>query len=100
MRVEIDWEVFHLRFFNDNTVFVKEHPLFFEFVTYEGIILIHSIKEKSENNEENIIFIERYMTDKKNLVKVLEFEGYENEELEELEKPEEEFAVKLEEKDK
>lgn len=74
MKIKIDWETFHSRFYNQNTVFVKEHDTYFEFYTFEGIFSIYTTKDKSENAEENIIFIERYMTDKKNLCKVLSFE--------------------------
>jgi len=98
MIIDIEWETFHLKFFNQNTIFVKEHESFFEFITYEGIVLIRSVWKKSENSEENIFFIEKYMSDNKLITKVLKFGEYEREEeeLEEVEEQEKEFIQKIE----
>jgi len=78
MIVNFEWEDFHLRFFLENMIFVKEHSDSFEFITHNnGPIVLRCVKYKHENDEENIVFIERYLTDKKNLVKVLNFDNYE-----------------------
>lgn len=76
MRVDVNWEIFHAVFFNNGTVFVKEHEYSYEFYCADGVVMIHCIKKKSKNAEDNIMFVERYMTNKKNLINVLSFQGY------------------------
>ena len=95
MRIEIDWNSFHSRYFMDNMIYVKEHENSFEFYTADGVFEIHCVKMKSENDEENIIFVERYMTDKKNMIKVLNF-GDILIEIDEPEEEEKEFSEVIE----
>jgi len=98
MIININWETFHLKYYKINTVFVKEHSNYFEFFTQDGVFEIRSVYEKSENQEENVMFIERYMTDKDNLIKVETFETEKTDENVETEKEvEEDFAQIIEE---
>ncbi|MBT3582787.1 hypothetical protein HN510_03130 [Candidatus Woesearchaeota archaeon] len=77
MIINVDWETFHSRYFLEGTVFVQEHSSYFEFLRCDGVLIIRSVYEKHEDSEQNIAFIERYMTDKKNIVKVLNFDNEE-----------------------
>jgi hypothetical protein len=97
MNVVLTWDDFHLKFFLENIIFVKEYEDRFEFCAYEGPIIVKSTKMKSDNEEENIIFIDRYLTDKQNLIKVLSFEDIEDSEKIEEDDEEEEFETKIEE---
>lgn len=95
----IEWDIFHTRYLNSNTIFVKEYDDKWCFYTYDGYSQIKSVKEKSVNTEENISFVDRYMTDKKNFVKIIEIvdeslvEEYTDVTYAE---PEEDFEVSLE----
>lgn len=102
MKIEVDWETFHSRFYMEGMIYVREHVDAFEFYTCEGVMKIHCMKMKSGKDEENIMFVERYLTDKKNIIKVLEFEGYEELVPEEPEPMVEEpdFETKIEYKEK
>jgi len=95
MIVNISWEDFHSRYYLDNIVYVKEHTNSFEFIVSMHNLIIRAVKEK-QNNEEDIVFIERYMTDKKNIVKVLDFDGYVELEEPEVVNLEEEFKTEIE----
>lgn len=99
MIINIGWEDFHTRFFLDNMIFVKEHPESFEFITSSNSLVLRCIRIK-DNSEEDIIFIKRYLTDKKNLVKVLDFEGYEEEDIYESVEPKEDYIQEVETKEK
>ena len=79
MIINVEWEEFHLRFYLGGTIFIKEHTAYFEFITHEGVATIRSVYLKSVDNEKNIMFIDRYITNKKNIVKVLNFGDYEEE---------------------
>ncbi len=62
MIIELDFEVFHLKYFNQNTIFVKELEDGWDMYTYEGIVIIHTKKFKSIDTEENIMFVDRYLS--------------------------------------
>ena len=94
MIITIDWEVFHSRYYLDNMIYVKENDTNFEFITNIDGLIIKTVKDKHFNDEENIIFIKRYLTDKKNLVKVISFG--EEEETVETDTIDEDFVEELE----
>jgi len=73
MLINVDWEDFHLRFYLGETIFVKEHKTFYEFITHQGHATIRSVYKKSKSDEKNIMFIEKYVANKVNIVKVLNF---------------------------
>jgi len=74
MIITVEWEVFHTKYLNQNTVFAKENPTNYEFYTYDGVVIIKTMVPKKENAEENIMFIERYFSGRTNIVRALEIE--------------------------
>ena len=101
MIIKLDWELFKLKYFLENNIFVKEFEDKWVMLTQEGTIKIVCEKMKSKNDEENIIFVDKYLSDKylsdkNNIIKVMNIEGFENKETEETEETNEEFVKKLE----
>ena len=74
MIINVDWDNFQARFMLEFNIYVVEHEHSYEFITYDGILIIRCFKLKGDNQEENMIFIERELTNKKNLMKVSSFE--------------------------
>ena len=69
----IDWQLFHLAYFNQNTIFVKETETEWMLYTYEGIVLIKCVVVKKESAEENIMFVDRYFSGYQNVKRVIDF---------------------------
>lgn len=69
--IEIEWDVFHTKYLNQNTVFIEETLTDYILYTYEGIIILKSIVSKKEDSEENIMFVERYFSGRTNIVRAL-----------------------------
>lgn len=74
----VDWPTFHTKYLNKDSVFVKEYEEYWEFYTCDKIYKIKCVLEKSEDQEQNLIIIERYLSGRTNIVKVLDIaESYE-----------------------
>jgi len=82
----IDWNTFHTKFLNRSTIYVKETELAYEFYTQDTPMIIKSVVEKGRP-EENILFIERYLSGPSNIIKVMEIIGDDTDE-EEIEEQE------------
>jgi hypothetical protein len=53
-------------------VYVRETFSTYEFYAQDGVIVIKSVYEKSPEIEDNIIFVERYMNGRDNIIKIRE----------------------------
>jgi len=72
MIVAIDWQTFHVRYFNTETIYVKETDTHWILYTTDGHFNIKCEVIKSDNQEENIMFVERYFADRQNLIKAVD----------------------------
>ena len=97
----IPWETFHLKYLNQNTIYVKEDDFSWELYTFEGLMHIKTIVTKSESQAENMMFIERYLASRTNIVKVIKVISMEEKKIkpenEEIETPEISKEIKEEE---
>jgi len=95
MKIKINWELFKMRYMLENNIYVKEQSDKWVMVTYDGPLIIMTEKEKALDDEENIMFVDKYFSDKKNIVKTISID-----EIDEPKDPmptdDEEFEVKLE----
>ena len=89
MIITLDWTTFHSKFFMTNNIYIKENEDFYEFYTYDGVLIIYSKYKKSTNNEENIIFIERFLTNQDNLIRFIDIQNS-------IEREEDTFIINLE----
>ena len=69
MIVTINWSVFHSVYYNQGVIYCKEYDSFYEFWTSAGMFFIRSVVEKVEDQSENIMFVERYISGRDNLIK-------------------------------
>ena len=70
MIVIINWNIFHLKFFNQNAIYVQENENDWTLYTQDSFIIVKCIVKKSENSEENIMFVQRYLDSSQNIIKV------------------------------
>jgi hypothetical protein len=77
MMIEIDWTVFHSQYLNRKTIYVKEHEDSWDFYTADEPFTIFCHVKKKENQEENFLFIERYLSGQSHIVPVIDVHGYE-----------------------
>lgn len=81
MIVSINFEVFHLRYFKQNTIFVKENEDSWELFTQDGIVIIYCKQEKFSESERNFAFVDKYLgSPTVNVLKVDDF-GFEYKDL-------------------
>jgi len=95
---EIDWTTFHMQYLNKSTIYVKEYDSHWDFYTSDHNFTIYCRVMKKEDQAENFLFIERYLSGQSHIVKVEEIYGYE--EIMQEKAPEEEidpFEERLEE---
>ena len=79
----VEWEVFQAKYLNDIEVFVEETEVSWLFYGAKDGYIIKSLKEKSENPEENMLFITA-LAERPNITKI---EGIETEKGIELSPP-------------
>lgn len=70
MIITVDWTTFHMMYYNQNTIYCKETDDAFEFWTSQDMFFVKSVVAKKEDQAENMIFIERYLTGVSNVIKV------------------------------
>ena len=87
MIVLVEWRTFHAMFLNTNNVYIKETDEAFEIWTHDGPFKIKSVVEKKDEQEENFMFIERYLTGRTNVIRVMGMIGYEETNVEEESSP-------------
>jgi len=103
-KIILDWQTFQTGFMTDRNIYVKETETSWIMYTYDGPFKIICEKIKSSDDEKNMMFIEKYFTDRKNIIKIISYENeiiYSvnmtmNKELEEPKEPEEDFVEKVE----
>lgn len=72
MIVLINWQTFHLRYYNNSRIYVKESEDYWEFYTQDGVMIIKAVVERSENAEDNIAFTERFLQNREDVIKVMD----------------------------
>lgn len=72
MIILISWGAFQSKFLMMNSVFVKETDSTYEFYSSEDAITVKAVVDKSEEEEQNMAFIERYLTHKDNIIRALD----------------------------
>ena len=70
----IDWETFHAKYLNQETIYMKEDENYWWFYTQDKHFYIKCVVPKSENQEENIMLIERYFQGRTNVIKCIEID--------------------------
>jgi superoxide dismutase len=71
MEINIEWDTFHQKYLNQDTVFILETEDTWEFYTSDKIFTVKCIVEKQANQEENIMFVERYLSGHTNFIKII-----------------------------
>jgi len=71
MIVTIDWQTFQQQFLQQ-TVFVKEEEDRWDFWTTSGLYNVKCSVEKMEDDIENIMFVDRFLNEHKNIIKVID----------------------------
>lgn len=71
MIVEVNFQVFQAMFLS-NLVYVKEKDDAWELWTSQDLFHIRCTVEKSEDQEKNMMFVDRYLAEKKNIIRVIE----------------------------
>ena len=69
MILTLDWPVFHQRFLKDGITYVEENESYWAFYAADAPFIIRSIVDKKEDQAENMMFIERYLSGN-NIIKV------------------------------
>jgi len=75
--ITLAWDLFNEKYMNTSRIFVLETDSAWELFTYEGIFKITTTVEKREDQTENMMFVERYFSNKPNVMKVLEIDDFE-----------------------
>lgn len=78
MIVTVNWEAFHMLYFNQNTIYVLETDELYHFWTHQGIFFVKSTYMKKEDQEENMMFVERYLTGRSNIIKAINIQPKED----------------------
>ena len=73
MIVVIDWQTFQLQFMQQ-IVFVKEEDYCWDFWTTSGLYNVTCKVEKMEDDIENIMFVDRFLNEHKNVIKVIDIQ--------------------------
>ena len=73
MIVTVDWQTFQQQFLSQ-IVYVKENETDWEFWTTSGLFNIKCNVEKMEDDIENIMFVDRFLNEHKNIIKVISIE--------------------------
>ena len=71
MEINVEWDTFHQKYLNQDTVFILETEETWEFYTADKIFIVKCIVEKQVNQEENIMFVERYLSGHANFLKMI-----------------------------
>jgi len=74
MIVTISWDLFHLKYFNQNTIFFKEDEYSWFFYTSDDRFVIKCVVNKFESQEENIMFIDRFLRGGQNITPALDID--------------------------
>ena len=77
MIVTIGWQLFVQRFMKQYAVYVLEDDISWSLYTQDNNILIKCVIKKSENMEENMMFVDRYLANRGEIYKVLEVKEHE-----------------------
>lgn len=75
MIMNIDWTTFHRKYLDKEVVYVYEAETTYDFYTANNVFIIKSSVDKEDNPEKNLIFIERVINGRLNIVKVLNVES-------------------------
>lgn len=93
--IEVDWTIFQTKYLPKKEVFVVEYDDRWELFTAHEIWKIKTVVEKYADQSENIMFLERYLHNRPNIIKVLSIgeDTFEQFPEEIFEEPEEELHV-------
>ena len=83
MIIVIDWNTFQLRYLLKNNIYCLEDEKNWNFYTYEETACLKCVVKKSDNLEQNMMFVTRHLADRPNVIKVLAIEDLPKPELEE-----------------
>ena len=68
MIMKVSWKSFQLYFLNTERIYIIEKDSEWEFYTSNGPFVVKCVVEKSSNQEENMIFIERFLSGRSNII--------------------------------
>lgn len=71
MIVTIDWNSFQIKYLKVSTVFVEENEMNWTLYTTDGKFVVKTVYDKSEEDAQNIMFVEKFLTHNDSVVKVL-----------------------------
>jgi len=71
MIITVDWQTFQQQFLQQ-IVFVKEEEDCWDFWTTAGLFNVTCSVEKMEDDIENIMFVDRFLNEHKNIIKVID----------------------------
>ena len=85
MIITVNWNTFHLKFFNQQAIYVKEDETSWILLTNDNHFFIKCIVEKSDSPEQNIMFRERYLNNNQNMIFPLSIDEENQEKIQEEE---------------
>lgn len=86
--ITVNWATFQLHFLNVNRIYIVEDEKAWKLYTTDNSLIVKCIVDKSANQEENMIFIERYFSGRNSMVMAesIDEDSYEDEDIEEKHK--------------